>query len=544
MELPDKKIFFKPIHKNLLSAALLSLICIVTWYGITDVKFLNDDFQITGWNEPQSFAECFSPFSEKDVSGFYYRPVPNTIHSLNKYFFGNDPYYFRLANLLIYIGIINVLAFFLLKLGIGRIESLIASVLFALLPSHEYILGWIAVIGDTLVLLFSLLAAINFLSYIKEKKFFNLLISIIFFIFACFSKEGGFFGIFIPFIFLIIKPENYSPKSAIKYFVIFSFIALTILFFRQVSGLDNIFESPNLRDTNILEYIYNFVLFLLLSFVTPDTIEKTFHGMLNADLLSLVIISTGIASIIIMIISFKNMKMYKKRIFFFGLTWFFVFIIPGIPLMMQWYVYTASGGLLISLSTFIEFDKKKTPGFILTILILVFSVLSFFNSLEVIYNYKIAANKTNQILTSLRNIEIKNGQRLVVWGSPDKINRVNTLKIGLQQAVEQFSEADSIDVYAPLRTEHFVGANISAKIIEDNKLEFSINKGRFLSASGRSRAYFIDEDLIVKSNGVILEISNRINDNNPAGTVTAKFRSTQPNDIHIYYTGEKFEILK
>jgi len=143
----------KPLESILFPLIVLAA-SIIPWSGMAWVPFLNDDFQILVWNNPQNFMDCLRPFYSSDISVSYWRPLVNSIHSFSLWLFGYEAVPFRIINMLIYSSCCLALLVFLKKLGIKPVVALIAAVFFSVLPSHEISVGWIAGRGDTLAALF------------------------------------------------------------------------------------------------------------------------------------------------------------------------------------------------------------------------------------------------------------------------------------------------------------------------------------------------------------------------------------------------------
>ncbi|MBM4388585.1 MAG: hypothetical protein FJ088_12645, partial [Deltaproteobacteria bacterium] len=85
-------------------------------------------------------------------------PVPLTILSyrLDYLFNGLDPFYFHLANLIIFIAIVYLLMSLMISTGSGFVPSLLASLLFAAHPLAVEPVAWVSGRKDLLSLLFAL----------------------------------------------------------------------------------------------------------------------------------------------------------------------------------------------------------------------------------------------------------------------------------------------------------------------------------------------------------------------------------------------------
>ncbi|MCX6154810.1 MAG: hypothetical protein NT007_11695 [Candidatus Kapabacteria bacterium] len=471
-----------PFNKQSLFSILIISICVLTaWSSILQIPFLNDDFQILSFHHPHTFLDCFSPFWNKDISGIYWRPLSNIFHSLIIFLFGYSAVPFRAVSLLLYVTLSISLFRFIKIIGIESKISTIITILFSILTTHELALMWIAGNGDVLVSIFILNAATFYFKYLNGQKT-AVYYYFIFFILSILSKESAYSAVLLPLAFFLLETKpNKNVKTMIYSISISILLILISLIYRYSNNLGNPFQSYSQSTFISIENVKNFIGYILLSFFSAHSLEL-FSSFYNSTLF---FISFLCLSVVLLFFFFKFLKkngIISNKNFWFGLGWFIIFIVPACAFLKRWYVLSASLGLFIALSAFISdltaLYVKKYFKIYLVLLFLIFSFIIYQNFL-LIEKWKYCGQKTNFALNSLISLKI-NTPKLTVWAAPDKIEDVNSMKIGLQQAVEWFCKNKNIDVFSPVRTELF--ENFKFKIYKKSDSEFFISliNGRFI----------------------------------------------------------------
>jgi hypothetical protein len=180
-----KKLF--NIIKSTFLLILLGGISVMPWLGYLDVPIMNEDFLVLSWYEPTAFWDAFRNFYERVVDGPYWRPVIWTVNSLTKFLAGYSAWPYHLTNILVY-GIV-VFAFFdfLKRIGFERRRAWLGAFIFAVLPSHELSVAWIAGRTDTIMAMFLLFGMNNLVYAYKNNRYY--FSSGSFFLFICNAIE-------------------------------------------------------------------------------------------------------------------------------------------------------------------------------------------------------------------------------------------------------------------------------------------------------------------------------------------------------------------
>lgn len=168
----------------------------------------------------------------------YYRPLINFTYHLDYRLWGLNPAGFHLTNWLLHL-LTSVLLYHILfrVSGIGW-ASLLTALLFALHPVQTEAVSWVSSRNNILATLFSLASFHFYIVRHAHRYFFNLLLSVIFFILAVFSKEFG--VMLLPIIFIydrIIQKQSFLPDKSWRVYLPFGMALCIYLLARgQVTG--------------------------------------------------------------------------------------------------------------------------------------------------------------------------------------------------------------------------------------------------------------------------------------------------------------------
>ena len=533
-------------NKGILKYFIITAVVIISWFPVLYIPFINDDIQILGYNSGKSLLSIFKPFWTPDVSIFYWRPLGNIIHPIILFISGFEPFPFRLASLILYVFCCIVILYCCIKLNFNIESALILVVLFAILPSHEFQVAWIADQGETLLAALLILSFINYYSALQKDYISKKHISyfLLFFTASLLVKELAFVGIFIPVIAFIAKKEkvNIDFKIILKHVIIALGILIVVLLYRFIVIGGSPFNSPNFNNSGPITWIKNFFIYIPLAFFPPNFLE-----FLNDNLKNLLVIIPTVIVLIFCIYLFFNvytkLSSEKKKLILAGLIWFCVFIIPALLKLMRWYVFTASIGLIWSLTVIFEFywQKLNYKKIILSFTLPIFVLLIIYN-FSLMQRWASAGNKFEKSLYSLVKIknEIKHDS-VFVWCVPDKLNRIPMMKLGVQQSIQWELKNNSLEVYSPLRAELINDkSRISLIKKSDSVFVFHLYGGRFLPIDGKSEAIIKKEFLSFKNERVTFNINTYIKDNQPESIATVKLNPQNLNFTQLYYNGNRF----
>jgi len=303
-------------------------------------------------------GESFSHFFSSYYLGMY-QPIGVLTFALNFAFHGESPFGYQLINLLLHL--MNTFLVFVLirKLKNNDIFAVFVAALFAVHPMHVEAVSWIATRSNALYSMFFLLAAIQYVNYIKSKFHFKYLVySGMFFLLSLFSKS---MAMSFPFMMLIID-YFYARKLAGKVLLEkIPFFMLTIIF-----GIVAVKAAESFGHIQSLTYEYNFlhrlllisgaIFFYLWKMIVPVNLSTIYtypeveNGLLPIEYYFSIV---ALAAVIFWI--WKARKMQRELIFGFG--FFLISIGPVLPfywsrvfIVAERYTYISYIGLFFVLA--------------------------------------------------------------------------------------------------------------------------------------------------------------------------------------------------
>ncbi|HVO75420.1 MAG TPA: glycosyltransferase family 39 protein [Ignavibacteriaceae bacterium] len=546
----SKKPDFKLNNKSL---SIISAV-IISWFPVFFIPFLNDDYQIISFYSNKSFFELLKVFWERGVYYYYWRPIPDFIHGLTLFIAGFHPSAFRLGGIIIYC-IASLLVYRIFRfLGLKEKTAFCAALLFGILPSHAFEAAWIADQLESLTAIFLLLTLINYLkvysecSSIKKKNKTRrkyLLFSAFWFTAALMTKEVAYTGIFIPVIALIYKGnfDRDSLRRTLKDVLGGFFILVAVFVYRIIFVGGTPFAASHFNNISITGIVKNFFIYIPLVFFPPEVLETIYS--LSSIIVDLLLILAALIFLIIMIRRFKGLNKLNKNIFFTGCAWFIIFIIPALPTLMRWYVFTASIGLILMLSVLIETLYGKKIFFAAFLALLIFLG---FCDFSIMLNWREAGVKMENALNSIKDLRQKiTSDTLYIWGAPDKFKRVPMMKLGIQQSVEWVlgSQRREVRVLSPLRTELMdEESEIVLREDSDSALNFVLNNGRFLPEGGNSRSIVVKEEINSENPQFRIKIKTIPDPLGRARSEAVVKFLQETSAFNIFYTGNKFLPVK
>jgi hypothetical protein len=122
-------------------------------------------------------------------------------------------------------------------------------------------------------------------------------------------------------------------------------------------------------------------------------------------------------------------------------------------------------------------------------------------------------------------------------GAPNKINNVNSMRIGVQEAVHFNTMENHSDVQYPLKTEIYDGCSITLDNVDGYYLLKATN-ARFLAPDSKSFSYLIDEIHNYEDENINIRIFNKA-DGKSTAYVRYKRLPPQP-ELKFYFNGKEF----
>lgn len=419
--------------RGLLRPFLLVLITCAAWIGYLELGPINDDYQIIGHHKlaKVSNPDPFAPFYEPDISRVYYRPLPNALHRILVDQNSFSVLQFRISALALYC--LLVLSFFLCVRAFTRSPQTAfwAALIFSLLPTHWYFLGWIAGLGDLLICLFALwgLTALQKLFLTRQRRF--AIIYILSMALSVLSKEHGYMLAAAPLLFFILQ----RPRQKL-YIHLFLIAILLIVLHLLVAGAVNpstLAQSSNLDDPDLFQMLKNIFAGLLLGFVDHRSYQ------IPGSILPL-----GLAALSLLVLGVLLVRPFFSRVrhyFSMGLPQLFLlltiaFLLPALPFLMPWYALYATLPLcLLAALLFTDLQEAFSP-----VKKRFLAVLASILALSLLYmNHNrtsasvFASDYIHKTFSNSPELLSEKADSIVLIGCPARIDGINVMVAGRQQ---------------------------------------------------------------------------------------------------------------
>ena len=250
----------------------------------------------------------------------YYRPLMNVSFMIDALIAGNSPAIYHFSNLIYHILVCLSLFKLLRLLKFSNLQTLISTLIFSVHPVMGHAILWIPARGDLLVTLFTILSFLFLLKYIKDEKYSFLIIHILCFTGALFSKESGIFlpPLFIVF-FILLKEKFFEKKKIILFLSWFS----VIIFWYYLRYITIDHRPDNQRGLISLLHNLPFLPEAIARLVFPFNLPVTPIFTIGYTIMGL------IASLIIIIFIFKQKNPQNLVFIIFGSVWFIGFCFPN-----------------------------------------------------------------------------------------------------------------------------------------------------------------------------------------------------------------------
>jgi hypothetical protein len=527
--------------KTLSAPILIFIYGIILWSGFGKVGFMNEDFLIILWQNPESFWDCFKSFVVP--YGYYYRPVTHIIYAFSQYFIGFKPAFYHWQNIIIHAGS-GVAIYYLIKELLDiKWKAVLGSIFFLTLSSHVPATAWIAGRTDAILTTFIMIAFIILhRGYIKG-KILNYILAGFFFLLAILSKELAYAGAGLPALLFLNNLDKRSFRVAFwSCFMALVIVGLSLLFRMTIDS--NPFTSQNFDgDLSFLKIVQNFFIYIALVFHSPEFWEnmafiakyKVFQvNTIYSWSYLLLIILLASAFVAAFIAASKSQR--KKSLL--GISWFSIMLVPALSVTYRWYVFAASVGFILTFVSLIDLRTTKKATRISSYTLLTLIAILIIHNIWYIQleskSWRKTSDKAEDILNNSKGIPFENYNFVRLWGSPDKLwgnefpaVRVNLFKTAPAWAVRHIANNRELTVDAPIRSEIMPYNNpksgqVEYRMLDNNTLEitasyiFFFPKGKQNSSieykdyngSVGAFEYEIDNNVCLANSKLILRKSN------------------------------------
>ncbi|HQP04797.1 MAG TPA: tetratricopeptide repeat protein [Bacteroidales bacterium] len=301
-------------------------------FGLTD---FDDDTIIknnSGFlSDPANIPKVFTSDAFLAETGHFYRPLQTLSFMTDIQLSGADStWMFHLTNILL-LGFICCALFALIRqFSVTVSAAFYGSLIFACHPLFVFSVAWIPARGDLQLTLFSLLSVLYFMKYLNSTRALHLMLHIVCFTLALFSKETAVALPAVYFTYVVLFGKRKNAKKLIFIFAMYLVIGVLWFWLRSIamgSAPDNHEFQGFLERTNEVGVIAALTNLQSLP-------EAIFHFFIPIDIdiiPNYSTIRTAIGLILfgmIVVIFFKNRKKYAKEKLF-GLVWFILLLLPA-----------------------------------------------------------------------------------------------------------------------------------------------------------------------------------------------------------------------
>jgi tetratricopeptide (TPR) repeat protein len=368
------------LNKYLPQLLIIGMILLVyiqnLWF---DFAYLDDNLIVFAeYEKIDSLSKIPQAFASGYLLDNYYRPMIMISFIIDTAIAGQSSTMYHLTNLIIHIVFSLLLYSLLLKFEIRKIVALFSVIIFAIHPINLNAVSWIAGRNDLIVGLFSIISILSFINYVDTKKAYLLILHLISFVLAMFSKE---IGVIIP-VSLIIYLYQFnracfiSKKKILKLVLTWGILTVMYLYLRLF-----VVKIQPQEQIGLYIFLKNF-------YILSEYFGKFFYlpAIIPLSLKNYDLIYIGLFNLLILFSIIIWGKFYRNKKFIFGVIFFIIFIVPSLMVRLQTKdgsfvyldcrLYLPLVGLILSFAVIVSNIKvKRLLKLILSISLIVYLLI-------------------------------------------------------------------------------------------------------------------------------------------------------------------------
>ncbi len=401
----------------------LFLFCMILFLPIVNGYFVGDDFTWLRWaadckDKCAPLAQITSYFTDSD--GFFYRPGAKLyFHFMYQFFWLNQTVY-HLVSLFLHFAVASMFLVLAKKITGNKLLAAGAAFLFLVISGSTEAVFWISSTGHLVNALFGLLSLIFFISWDEKRKLYFYIASFIS-IFAAlmFHELGVVFPLFV--LAYKLKEESFAGvmKTIKRLDFLLLFIPVIVYLVMRFAAGSHWFNGDYGYDILKLPFnlVGNALGYVMLTFTGPMSLA--FYDILRSILrehllLALIIIPIGLGlTYLLYRVILKGLNSEEKKLVIFGLSFFFISLIPYIGLgnITSRYSYLPSLGLILVLVLFFKktYEYLQDSGReiaigVTAVIIIVFSLFHIIQIQQSYFDWLGAGNKAKNFFVSIDGI--------------------------------------------------------------------------------------------------------------------------------------------
>lgn len=375
---PDRLFRFAPLMLILLPLLVyISVVSLGIVYFDDDTLILNNAELLGQWSNIGKAFRTDAFFA--NVSP-YYRPMMNVSFIIETAIGGGSVAFYHIFGLLLHILVVLCLYRLLKTLGLNPLTAFSVAMVFALHPVMGHAILWIPARGDLLVTLFAILSFLCLIRFLETRSVVFILLHIIAYAGAAFSKESG---IILPAAFILYIFIKREKLFDIRKVILYGgwLMTFTLWYYLRYITIDH--RPDNQRGLHSLIKNLPFIPESIANLFIPVNLQVTPSFTLFLTLTGSLIIITLVWLI------YRNRKNRHIRLILFGMTWFLLFSAPNMFVRLSsandnfeyllHRIYLPSVGFLIAMAallpeTKLNWKSKAYTGTFVGLLILFITV--------------------------------------------------------------------------------------------------------------------------------------------------------------------------
>ncbi|GIK21581.1 MAG: glycosyltransferase family 39 protein [Ignavibacterium sp.] len=368
------------LNKYLPQLLIIGMILLVyiqnLWF---DFAYLDDNLIVFAeYEKIDSLSKIPQAFASGYLLDNYYRPMIMISFIIDTAIAGQSSTMYHLTNLIIHIVFSLLLYSLLLKFEIRKIVALFSVIIFAIHPINLNAVSWIAGRNDLIVGLFSIISILSFINYVDTKKAYLLILHLISFVLAMFSKE---IGVIIPvslmiYLYQFNRTFFINKKKILKLVLTWGILTVMYLYLRLF-----VVKIQPQEQIGLYIFLKNF-------YILSEYFGKFFYlpAIIPLSLKNYDLIYIGLFNLLILFSIIIWGKFYRNKKFIFGVIFFIIFIVPSLMVRLQTKdgsfvyldcrLYLPLVGLILSFAVIVSNIKvKRLLKLILSISLIVYLLI-------------------------------------------------------------------------------------------------------------------------------------------------------------------------
>ena len=362
----------------------LCLACIFLYLKTLAFRFTYADDDLIILNNfwfLRDFGNIFRCFRESVSLGggdYFYRPMLLISFMIDAHVGGTSPIVYHLTNILLHAAASALLFLLFVKLSYGRKLAFFISMLFMVHPALSQAVAWIPGRNDSLLAVFAVTSFIFYIDFVETSKLRDLLLSLLFFNLAIYTKESAVMLIPAGVLYLwLVAEKKLTPRQTYAAGAVFSFTIFIWAFIRHLSSTQRLaFQDVKSYLSDVLPGVLQYLGKIIFPF------NLSVYPLVQGTTLLY-----GVAAVLLTAAALLATPGERLKRSFFGLAWFFLFILPPFlfpnELRCEHRLYLPIAGYFIVLAG-IDWPLFRMPAKLLSaagaLVIIIFAGLAYVNA--------------------------------------------------------------------------------------------------------------------------------------------------------------------